>query len=475
MANSDFDMKNKVKEIRTLLEKFRLEELVVARQSIGHNQITSQVTKRQQAAELYRHLKSLHAADIAYLIELMTVEERAWIWLSLPDKSGANVLLELSEPVLASTFKDLPKERIFALLAPMDHDDLNTLKEFLPGWIWDNVLARMDQTKRDDTLEKASFPDDSVGFAMSLEWISVAETSSLAEVQNSLQKQKLLPDSTDKLFVVDKRGRLIGALSLQAILVNNPEQIVRDVMHTKIVTFNPQNSMTDAASAFERYDLVSAPVVNDRGKPIGRLTFDIAMDYVRTQLTEDTLNMAGVVQTEDLFASVWTRARNRWLWLSINLMTAFFVSRIVGNFEYSISQIAALASLMPIVASMAGNTGNQTTALMIRRLSMGNIDSTNVKQLFLSELSVALLNGTVWGSLVGLFTYAIYSSLLLSLVVTLAMLVTIFIAAFVGVGTPYLLQRVGRDPAMGSSVILTGLTDATGFFVFLLLATMILL
>lgn len=223
-----------------------------------------------------------------------------------------------------------------------------------------------------------------------------------------------------------------------------------------------------------RCDLVSAPVINERRKLVGRLTVDEVMDFVRAESEMDALNVAGVVESEDLFSSVWASAKNRWLWLSINLLTAFCVSRIIGAFESTIARLVALASLMPIVASVGGNTGNQTTALIIRSLALGKVHAGNLGHLVRKELLVALLNGLVWGTVVGLFAFVFYQDWRLSVVVGVAMIVNLALAALVGVGIPALLNRLGRDPAMGSSVILTGMTDAMGFFIFLLLATVIL-
>jgi magnesium transporter len=241
------------------------------------------------------------------------------------------------------------------------------------------------------------------------------------------------------------------------------------------VRFHPEDEAEEAGRAFERYDLISAPVTNERGKLVGRLTVDIVMDYIREESEADVLNVAGVVETEDLFANIWDSARNRWLWLSINLLTAFAISRIIGAFEGTIDQLVALASLMPIIAAVAGNTGNQTAALVIRSLALDQIRAGNVWHLFRKEIAISILNGFVWGLAVGAFAYVFYTNLALSAVVTAAMMLSFLVASLIGVGAPMILERSGRDPAMGSSVIVTGLTDAMGFFLFLLLATVLLI
>ena len=246
-------------------------------------------------------------------------------------------------------------------------------------------------------------------------------------------------------------------------------------MAKEVVKFTPDDNASDASKAFERYDLISAPVINNRGKLIGRLTVDIVMDYIRDESVEDVLNMAGVKGEEDLFSPLFDSAKNRGPWLMVNLFTAFIASRVIGLFEDTIVQLVALAALMPIVASIAGNTGNQTTALIIRALSQGQITSENTWLLIKKEISVSMINGLVFGSIVGVFALVLYQDISLSIVIASAMLTTLMIAAIVGLAVPIFLEKAGRDPALGSSVILTAATDSMGFFIFLGLATIFLI
>jgi magnesium transporter len=262
---------------------------------------------------------------------------------------------------------------------------------------------------------------------------------------------------------------------VQTLLLGDPAAIVRDVMATDVVRFLPEDDAREAAQAFERYDLVSAPVLNERGKLMGRLTVDIVMDYIREESADEVLGLVGLSGAEDLYAPVWQSARNRWLWLSLNLITAFVASRVIGLFEDTIAQIVALAALMPIVASIGGNTGNQTTALIIRGLAMGQVDRSTTAHLLRKELGVGLLNGVMLGSLVGLFALAFYHNASLGLVIAAAVVLNLAIAALVGLAVPLALDRLGRDPALGSSVLLTATTDSMGFLIFLGLATVFLL
>jgi magnesium transporter len=246
--------------------------------------------------------------------------------------------------------------------------------------------------------------------------------------------------------------------------------MLRDAMK-----FNGEDSAEDAANAFERYDLVSAPVVDSADTLIGRLTVDAVVDYIRQRSAESHLAEAGLREEEDIFAPVLNSFKNRWAWLAINLVTAFIASRVIGLFEGSIERLVALAALMPIIAGVGGNSGNQTITMIVRALALGQIQRGYWTQLLKKELGVALLNGVVWGSLLGVVAYLLYGNVALGGVMALAMVLTLMLAAVMGVAIPWLRSRFGRDPAVGSSVLITACTDSGGFFIFLGLATLFLM
>jgi magnesium transporter len=284
-----------------------------------------------------------------------------------------------------------------------------------------------------------------------------------------------LPDHTDQLFVVDRSLVLKGMLPLARLIVSDLELEVSRVMLPERVRLHPQDRAEDAASAFERYDLVSAPVVDDAGRLVGRLTVDAVVDYIRERSAESQLAEAGLREEEDVFAPVLDSFRNRWAWLAVNLVTAFIASRVIGAFEDSIAQLVALAALMPIVAGIGGNSGNQTITMIVRAMALGQIQGPYWTKLLAKELGVALLNGAIWGSLLGAVTYAFYRNVALGGVMALAMILNLLLAALMGVAIPWLRGRLGRDPAVGSSVLITAVTDSGGFFIFLGLATLILI
>ncbi len=296
----------------------------------------------------------------------------------------------------------------------------------------------------------------------------------LEVVLRYLRRLEQLPDHTDQLFVVDRDDNLCGLLPVNRLLVSDPDALVGAVMGREYSSFQPDQLAREAARAFERYDLVSAPVIDNQGRLVGRMTVDAVVDYIQEAKDSETLSAGGLQEDEDLFASVWKSVRNRWAWLAINLITAFIASRVIGVFEDSIAQLVALAALMPIIAGIGGNSGNQTTTMIVRALALGQITRDSARILFLKEISVSALNGLIWGSVVGLFAFLIYHSWQLGLVMTGAMALNLLLAAVMGVAIPLIMQKFGRDPAIGSSVMITAITDSGGFFIFLGLATLFL-
>jgi magnesium transporter len=319
-----------------------------------------------------------------------------------------------------------------------------------------------------------SFPEDTVGALMDFDMISIRDDVTVEVVLRYLRRLDEMPEQTDQLFVVSPAGHIKGLLPVNRLLVSDPDTPVVSMMEPEFIKLHPQEKAQDAAGAFERYDLVSAPVVDDTGKLIGRVTVNVVMDYIREETDSDRLSAGGLLEDEDLFASVWRSVRNRWTWLAVNLVTAFIASRVIGLFENSIAQLVALAALMPIVAGISGNSGNQTITMIVRALALGQITAANARKLFAKEISVSALNGLIWGGIVGLFAFLIYHNWQLGVVMTGAMVLSLLLAAVMGVAIPLTMQKLGRDPALGASVMITAITDSGGFFIFLGLATLFL-
>ena len=310
---------------------------------------------------------------------------------------------------------------------------------------------------------------------MNVDTVTVRENISVEVVLRYLRQRGELPEHTHSLFVVDRSDRLLGTLPLDRLLTSSLRLLVGQIMERDQISFLANTPDREVAEAFERYNLVTAPVVDVNGRLLGRITVDDVVDVIREEADREIINLAGLREEEDLFASVWESIRNRWMWLAVNLVTAIIASRVIGLFESSIEKLVALAALMPIVAGIGGNSGNQTTTMIVRALAVGQLKAEGMRQLVSKEIGVALINGLVWGGLLGLVAWLLYRNVPLALVMTAAMALNLLLAALAGVGIPYLRQRLGRDPALGSSVMITAITDSGGFFIFLGLATLFLL
>ena len=428
-------------------------------------------------AQLRERLAKLHPADIAYVLEALPPEERKLVWDSVKREADGAVLLEVSEPVLEDLIDLMTEDELVSAVKELDADDVADLVEYLPPAVVEKIQRELTPEEREQLRAAMSYPEDSVGGRMDFEFVRVREDVTLEVVLRYLRRFDELPQHTDQVFVVDRNGMLTGSLSIEQVLLNEPDTEVSAVMHRDILSLDVDDDVGDAAQAFERYDLISAPVVDTHHKLIGRLTIDEVVDVIREESETDALNQAGLQEEEDLFGSVWQSARNRWLWLAVNLVTAFLASRVIGLFDETIERIVALATLMPIVAGLAGNSGNQTMALMIRSLAQGQINGGNFGRILRKELTVALLNGMVWGSVAGLATWLLYydtdAARLLGIAMGVAIVLNLLIGATLGVVVPFTLNRLGRDPALGSSVLLTFSTDGLGFLIFLGLATML--
>ena len=394
--------------------------------------------------------------------------------MALPEEDG-EVLLEVSDSVRESLIESMNAAELVAAVEDMDADDLADLVDDLPNDVVLEVLKDLNEEERAQVQAAMSYEDHQVGAIMNFEIVSIRADVSCEVVLRYLRRFDSLPDHTDKIFVVDEHEILQGVLPIRKLLVADPEDLVADVMATDVVKFRPTDNVEDAAAAFERYDLVTAPVINDQKKLIARLTVDEMVDVIREGSEADRLNRAGLSDDEDLFAPVWDSVKNRWIWLAVNLVTAFVASRVIGAFEHSISQIVALAALMPIVAGIGGNSGNQTITMIVRAMSNAQISTTQAIRLLKKEMGVALVNGILWGSVMGVVSYLLYKNIGIGLVMVAAMTLNLLLAAILGVLIPVVMQKLGRDPALGSSVMITAVTDSGGFLIFLGLATLFLL
>ncbi|MGB9093642.1 MAG: magnesium transporter [Gallionella sp.] len=467
-----------LKQVEALLHKHALLEEVIHRQELPRDDrhaLLDRLVHKQHIAELQRKLDGMHPADIAYILEALPIEQRLLVWGLVKSENDGEILIEVSDAVRDSLIEDMSREELREATEQLDTDEIADLAPDLPQNVIRDVFKSLPIGEREQLRTAMSYAEDSVGALMDFNMVHVREDVTLEVVSRYLRRFEELPDHTDQVFVVDRNDKFKGVLPINLVVVNEPEEIVGNLMLTDIIQLHPDDKADLAAQAFERYDLVSAPVVDEDGKLFGRVTVNVVLDFIREESETELLNFAGLLEEEDIFASVWKSAQNRWTWLALNLFTAFFASRVIGAFEGTIAKFVALAALMPIVAGIAGNSANQTTTIIIRALALGQISHENARRLFFKELAISGLNGLVWGGVAGLFAYFLYRSFPLSIVMTSAMVLNLLVAATVGLGIPLVMQKLGRDPAIGSSVMITAITDSGGFFIFLGLATIFLL
>jgi magnesium transporter len=474
-ADATHSREQLLQEITHLLRRHKLQAQQVAQdESESTRERVEDLMRQRDLGELQRELDRLHPADVAYILEALPLDERLVVWDLVKAERDGEILLEVSDAVRESLIASMDEDELVAATEQLDTDEIADLAPDLPREVIQDVFRSLSVEEREQLRSAMSYPEDSVGALMDFDMVEVREDVTVEVVLRYLRMLDEMPDHTDQLFVVDRDAHLKGLLPVNRLLVSSPEAFVGELMLREFVKFNPWEDAKEVSAAFERYDLVSAPVVDDDGRLVGRVTVNAVVDFIRATQDFDMLSAAGLREDEDLFASVWKSVRNRWAWLALNLVTAFIASRVIGLFEHSIAQLVALAALMPIVAGIGGNSGNQTITMIVRALALGQITRENFRKLFMKEIGVSLLNGFIWGAVVGLFAFLIYRNWELGVVMTAAMLLNLLLAAVMGVSIPLLMEKLGRDPALGSSVLITAITDSGGFFIFLGLATLFL-
>ncbi len=454
----------------------------------GDKAVTAAILGRLNADELHdiEHLQGdidevtllvqrLPPPDLADTLEALPATERHALWRLVPEDKRGKVLIEASEHVWEDLIEEMSDRDLMHTLSILDIDEQIYLAQHLPRDLMGRLLATLPAEERARVRQVMRYDKHSVGAIMEFEVITVRSDVSLATVQRYLRRLGKMPENTDKLFVTTRDKTLLGELELTTILLHRSQALVAEVMENNPVIFTPMDSEEQAALTFERDNLVSAAVVDTQGKLMGRLTVAEIVDVVIEETEDDLRRMGGLSAEEDVFAPVSKAVKARWAWLAINLCTAFIASRVIDGFEHTISQLVALASLMPIVAGIGGNTGNQTITMIVRSLALQHIQPGNFSFLILREMGVALINGLVWGGIMGGVTWLLYHDLALGAVMTLAMILNLLVAAIMGVIIPMTMSRLGRAPAVGSSVMITAITDTGGFFIFLGLATIFLM
>ncbi|HSR65733.1 MAG TPA: magnesium transporter [Xanthomonadaceae bacterium] len=422
-----------------------------------------------------RLVNSLAPAEIGNLLESLPPAQRTVVWGLVDPEDDGEVLLHVGDEVREGLLADMDPDEIVAAVEDLDIDDLADLVEDLPDTVLDEVLKSMDRDNRERLEQVLSYDEGTAGRLMNPDVVTVRTDTTVDVVLRYLRLRGELPDHTDHLYVVSRRHQYLGRIALQALLTSEPSTPVNRLIDDDQPAIGVEESEGGVARQFSDHDWISAPVVDDNNILLGRITIDDVVDIIREQAEHQALGAAGLDEDEDLFSPVKRATRRRLLWLTINLATAFIAASVVKEFQGTISQIVALAVLMPIVAGMGGNAGTQVLALCVRGLALGQLGATNMRVLIWKEIRVALLNGLALGLILGLIVWAWFGEWPLAAVIASALTINLLSAALAGVLVPMTLKRMGFDPALAGSVILTTVTDVMGFFSFLGLATLILL
>ncbi|WP_339338749.1 magnesium transporter [uncultured Oceanicoccus sp.] len=445
--------------------------------TIDNSQSQDQLGQLNQALEsgafiqVRRMLNSLPAPDVAHVIESSPPKTRAVIWRLIDIEREGEVLPYLNDEIENQFLRNMDSEELLTITEGLEADDVADILQQLPDRVIWEVLQMMDKQDRQRVEQVLSYPEDTAGGMMNTDTITVRAKTPLEVVLRYLRRHEELPEMTDNLIVVNRRDEYIGQLPLSKVLVSDPGITVREIMVTDIDAIPATMDDGEVAKLFERNDWVSAPVIDEQGKLIGRITIDDVVDVIREDADHSLMSLAGLDEDEDTFAPVVQTVTRRAMWLGINLITAFLASSVINLFEGTIDKVVALAILMPIVASMGGIAGTQTLTVVIRGMALGQIGSNNSGWLISKEFMVGVLNGLCWSLVVAIAVTLWFDDGLIGLIIAGAMVINLIIAGLAGAFIPIALRRLNIDPALAGGVVLTTVTDVVGFISFLGLAT----
>ena len=425
--------------------------------------------------QILRLLNVLNPAEIADLLESLPPTQRAIVWELVDMEDEGGVLVEVNDEVRNSLISRMDSAEVVAAAASLDIDDLADLVAELPEAINREVLRSLDLRARLSLQTVLKYEEDSAGGLMNPDTLTVRSDVTAGVVLRYLRMLREIPADTDALFVVNREDGYLGCLYITRLITAETEQAVSEIMDTDVPSIGATVAAAEVATLFENYDLVSAAVIDDNGKLLGRITVDDVLDVIRDEASRSVLSMAGLDEDDDMFAPVGVSARRRSVWLGVNLATAFLAAGVADLFEATLEQVVMLAILMPVVPSMGGIAGSQTLILITRGIALGQVERSNARWLLSREFGVGLLNAAGWACVVALVTSWWFETWKIGLVIALALAANLLCAAVAGVSIPLALKRLGIDPALAGGVVLTTITDVVGLAAFFGLGTWILL
>jgi magnesium transporter len=418
-------------------------------------------------------LKDMPHSEIAHVLESSPPDQRKLLFSLLETSEEGDVLADVGEEIQQDLISGISNEELSEAVKELELDEVVDILQNLPEERMQSILSKMSLRDRNRIEEGLVYPDDTAGGLLNTDVLSVRPDHTVEVVTRYLREQKELPENTDKIFVVSKDDKYLGEILINKIITSEVSERIENLISPKVDPILVTESDRDVATIFERNNLISAAVVNNNGELLGRITIDDVVDVILEDADQNFLGMAGVA--EDTFAPPGRAAKSRVFWLSMNLLTAFIASMSINIFQDTLDKVVYLAVLMPIVASMGGVAATQTLTIVLRGLTLEQINDTNIKWLFKRELAVSILNGIVLSILVGFATYIWFQNSLISILISCALIINLISSVFAGVIVPLVLRKLNQDPAIAGSVVVTTVTDVIGFLSFLGLATIFLI
>ena len=420
-------------------------------------------------------LNNLHPSELARLIESLPLNERALVWEMIDKNIEGEVLVEVSDEVRDGLIEKMDTDELITAIDGMALDDLADLVADLPETLMQEVIKSMGHQDRERLEKVLAYDEDSAGGLMNTDILTVRPDVTVEVTLRYLRNQKAIPRDTDSIFVVNRKNEYRGTLLLSRILTEDPQTQVSEIMSKKIFPIAVDAPSENVVWEFENRDLVSAPVIDNQNKLLGRITIDDVVDVIRDEAEHSLMSAVGLDEEEDMFSPATKSAKRRAVWLGINLITAFIAASVVDIFETTLDKIVLLAILMPIVPSMGGVAGTQSLTIMTRALALGHIDKSNLPGILRKEILVGMINGILWSVVVGGLTYLWFKNALIGTVIAGAMTINLIVAALAGFLIPITLKKFNIDPALAGGVVLTTITDVIGYMTFLGLGAIFLL
>lgn len=414
---------------------------------------------------------NIHDADLADLIEVLRVDQRGQLIDALGEEFNPGTLSELEEPIRDQVVDAMPNEQVAEAVRELESDDAVYVLESLEESEQSDVLSKLPRKERIALQRSLEFPDDSAGRLMQTDYISVPPFWSVGQTIDHMREDDDLPDSFSYIWVVDPSHHLVGRVPLDRLLRTKRPVTIEKIADTDVHPITAEEDQEEVALEFERYDLISAPVVDDMGRLLGVITVDDIMEVLKDEAEEDIHRLGGVGD-ESVSDTVMRTTKNRFVWLLVNLATAILASWVISLFDATIEQMVALAVLMPIVASMGGNAGTQSMTVAVRALAVKELGRVNAMRVVSREILVGLLNGLLFAVIMGVIAFFWFGSDMLGLVIAAAMIINMLAAGLFGILIPMSLDALDIDPAIASGVFVTTVTDVVGFFGFLGLAAL---